>query len=281
MAWIESHQKLERHPKTLHLASLTGDHIDTVLGRLHRFWWWCLDFAEDGDLRKYDLKQISSLLGFDANHLVTTHWIDEHPYLRVHDWWDYIGYFLMRKYKNSPEKWHKIRSFYVEKRKTPRKASPSTTPNTPPKGASIPTTITNLTIPNQTKPNLTNLVAKKATPQGSFVFHFKTLYEEMTKQPFNATGIHYKLSADLIKKHGLEAVILKVKTLGVLCRDRSTWFTSGGWADFSIEKLSNRWNEIIPEVVPISKEEKEKQRQQAVRDEVKESYERTKRALES
>jgi hypothetical protein len=51
LAWIESHQTLEKHPKTLDLMNATGWDLDTCLGKLHRFWYWCVDYAEDGDLR--------------------------------------------------------------------------------------------------------------------------------------------------------------------------------------------------------------------------------------
>lgn len=132
--------------------------------------------------------------------------------------------------------------------------------------------------------NSKDLIAKDATPstpQASFVLKFKETYEAMTGQPFNALQSHYVIASRLIKAHGLDAVVLKVKTLGALCRDRSTWFTSGGWADFSIEKLSSRWNEIIPDVVPMSKEDKAKREDEAIREKVREANERTKRALDS
>lgn len=137
---------------------------------------------------------------------------------------------------------------------------------------------------NRIEENITDLIAKDATPptpQASFVLKFKETYEAMTGQPFNALKSHYVIASRLIKAHGLDAVVLKVKTLGALCRDRSTWFTSGGWADFSIEKLSSRWNEIIPGVVPLSKEDKEKREEDAIREKVREANERTKRALDS
>lgn len=40
-------------------------------------------------------------------------WLDREPYFRVHDWWDYVGRFLQVKYKNYPDKWHKVRDLYA------------------------------------------------------------------------------------------------------------------------------------------------------------------------
>lgn len=43
MAWIESHQTLSRHRKTLRAAALL--HVDRhkMIGHLHELWWWALD----------------------------------------------------------------------------------------------------------------------------------------------------------------------------------------------------------------------------------------------
>ena len=93
------------------------------------------------------------------------------------------------------------------------------------------------------------------TPQAEFVERFKSSYESMTGEPFKMDKHHFVIAADLIKKHGYEATVLKAKTLGALCRDRSAWFTKGGWADYTIEKLSSQWNSILPDAAPRGKEE--------------------------
>lgn len=121
MAWIESHQAIERHPKTLHLMGLMGWDTDTAIAKLHRFWWWCVDYAEDGDLRKYNDATIGAAVGLNGDQakafvtsMVEARWLDREPYFRVHDWWQYIGKFLRIKYK-SPEgaaKWQVVRDAY-------------------------------------------------------------------------------------------------------------------------------------------------------------------------
>lgn len=96
MAWIESHQELAEHPKLFHLASLSGLSTDACIGRLHRLWWWCLKFAEDGDLSRYQSVQIPPIETDEfREHLRTSKWLDGDL---IHDWIDYAGLFLTKKY---------------------------------------------------------------------------------------------------------------------------------------------------------------------------------------
>lgn len=150
MAWIESHQQIERHPKTLRLMSLAKIDSNSAVGLLHRFWWWCLDYAQDGDLSKYKIEEIDQFIGPDATKaLICAGWIDSEPYLRVHDWWDWSGMFWQSKYRHQPEKWKGIRDQYMSM--TVSKTGYQTcTPNRP--------NLTNQ--PNLTKPNQTDVVAK-------------------------------------------------------------------------------------------------------------------------
>lgn len=130
MSWIESHQALERHPKTLKLTTEMGWSVDTTIGKLHRFWWWCVDYAEDGGLSKYNDQIIGGSVGLDGDEakkfvdaMITAAWIDRTPYLRVHDWWTYIGRFLQVKYKHYPEKWMEIKALYNNRTKNRSKGS--------------------------------------------------------------------------------------------------------------------------------------------------------------
>lgn len=154
MSWIESHQALERHPKTLKLTTEMGWSVDTAIGKLHRFWWWCVDYAENGDLSKYNDQVIGGgvgLTGEDSKKfvdaMITAAWIDRSPYLRVHDWWTYIGRFLQVKYKNYPEKWMEIKALYNNGKKN--------SPKNRFKGGFKPKLPNQPNQPNQ--PNLTNL----------------------------------------------------------------------------------------------------------------------------
>jgi len=119
MAWIESHDSLVGHPKVDALCVEMGWDLDTSIGKLHRFWYWCLKYAENGDLRKFDDDQIGRAVDLQGDLakkfvriLKKTGWCDREPYFRVHDWWDRVGPFLRSKYKRNPMKWQAVRAAY-------------------------------------------------------------------------------------------------------------------------------------------------------------------------
>lgn len=86
---------------------------------------------------------------------------------------------------------------------------------------------------------------KTPTPQSEFVSAWSSLYESETKEKFKADKKDFVIVAKLIKQYGKENVLKKSKLLFVACQTKSLWFTKGGIADFSIGKLSSRWNELI------------------------------------
>lgn len=121
MAWIESHQSIKDHYKTLHLASLMGWDVYSTIGRLHCFWWWCLDYAPTGDLRKFNDSILAQSVGLNASEgkafvdaMVESCWIDRgRNVFRVHDWVEYAGRYLRdTKFKSKPEKWEEIKALY-------------------------------------------------------------------------------------------------------------------------------------------------------------------------
>lgn len=50
MAWLRSHQELARHPKVKRLSRQLNISLPQAIGHLHLLWWWCMDYAQDGDL---------------------------------------------------------------------------------------------------------------------------------------------------------------------------------------------------------------------------------------
>lgn len=115
MAWIEAHQTLKDHPKVIDLMNLMEWDLDTTIGKLFRFWWWCVDYAQDGDLTKHNDSRLAVAVGLNGSQgkqfvesMVQSGWIDREPYFRVHDWWEYIGRFLQTKYKQNPKAWKEI-----------------------------------------------------------------------------------------------------------------------------------------------------------------------------
>jgi hypothetical protein len=151
MAWIESHQTLLHHPKTLDLMNLMEWDVDTTLGKLHRFWWWCMDYAPDGDLRRHNHPRLGAAVGIPrdqsdrfVNAMIQAGFLDALPYFRVHDWWEYTGPFLQIKYKRHPEIWQRVRDMYQV-----YPYSTGTNEQVQPYSA-VPPNQPNLTIPNQT-----------------------------------------------------------------------------------------------------------------------------------
>ena len=173
MAWIESHQQLLNHPKTLDLMNLMRWNNDTAIGKLHRFWWWCMDYAPDGDLRRHSASQVAAAVGVSKSQaekfvsaMIHARWLDTTPYFRVHDWWQYAGPFLQRKHSRNPHVWRQVRDSYV----TPCATSTveldesCSAPVVQQEECSIPPTVQlvscsstppNLTLPDQTIPNPT------------------------------------------------------------------------------------------------------------------------------
>lgn len=121
MPWLEAHDNLGRHPKTAALCSAMGWPKDLAVGRLLHLWWWVLDFAPDGDLRRFNDAQIAVAMCVDVadaaklkEALIAACWLDRKPYFRVHDWWDYAGRFLQIRWKHKPERWKAVRDAYAK-----------------------------------------------------------------------------------------------------------------------------------------------------------------------
>ncbi len=99
MSYIESHQELEGHFKTLDLMAELSIDLETAIGRLHRFWWWCVDYAETGYLTKHPAARLDAKFGrgFVAG-MIKAGFIDKEQF-RVHDWPDWAGRYLLTRHR--------------------------------------------------------------------------------------------------------------------------------------------------------------------------------------
>lgn len=163
MAWIESHQTLAGHPKTRKLAHLLGVSRPTAIGHLHCFWWWALDYADDGDLSRHDDLDIAigadwegdSGAFVDAITAVGFIEVNTDGMRTIHDWYDYAGKLVDRKKANA-ERMRLAREAEKEERAAHVQGTQRTRVGLP-----------NRTVPNQTKPNSANEESQE----------FKTFYD--------------------------------------------------------------------------------------------------------
>lgn len=98
MAWIESHQTLREHPKTIALMEALKLDKPRVIGHLHLLWWWCVDYAQDGRFKAEEIRKISRAAGYmgDARRfvdaLLSAGFLDQDgDHVTVHDW-DHFQY---------------------------------------------------------------------------------------------------------------------------------------------------------------------------------------------
>ncbi len=130
MAYIESHQSLPRHPKTMRAVELLGMDRHKFLGHLNCMWLWALDYADiDGNLpptvtvkvlgaaaevdHKQAQKFVNSLLnaGGEGREGFLT-WNGEHFIL--HDWFDFAGRLIAKRVSNR-ERMRSARGGHVQR----------------------------------------------------------------------------------------------------------------------------------------------------------------------
>jgi hypothetical protein len=111
MAWIESHQAVGHHPKTILLAKLLKCRLPAAVGYLHFLWWWAIDYAPSGRIGRFSapvLAHACELPGppevfMDA--LTGAGFVDasdSDP--SIHDWDIYAGRLIARRQKDADRK---------------------------------------------------------------------------------------------------------------------------------------------------------------------------------
>jgi hypothetical protein len=107
MAWIESHQAIGQHPKTIALAHQLGVSLPTAVGHLHYLWWWALDYAPDGELKRHSPSIIAHACQWRGKPerllqaLVEVGFLEgDESGARIHDWEEYAGKLIDRRATN-------------------------------------------------------------------------------------------------------------------------------------------------------------------------------------
>ncbi len=121
MSWIPSHQYMSDHPKTRRLARKLVMPVPHVVGHLHLLWHWCMTYAQDGDLTKYDAEEIAFGMMWEdepeklIEALVACRFLDSaNGRLTVHNWDEYGGKRL-RAMQNDASRKRKARQKEAEK----------------------------------------------------------------------------------------------------------------------------------------------------------------------
>jgi DnaD/phage-associated family protein len=156
MAWIESHQSLGTHRKTMVLTRLLKIDDVRAVGHLHFLWWWALDNAPDGMLQGLDIQDIATAAHWTKNaenfveSMILSGFFEENP-LRLHDWDDYAGKLINQRKANT----ERVRKY----RNALRNANVIVTSPLR-NGATVPnSTVPNSTVPNSTVPVVTRTAA--------------------------------------------------------------------------------------------------------------------------
>ena len=110
MAWIKLQQELAKHPKTKRLARTLGISKAETIGHLFLFWGWALDYADNGDISKFDAQDIADAAEWEGDpEAFLTAMTDCGPGdtagfierrdggIFVHDWEEYMGRLLERR----------------------------------------------------------------------------------------------------------------------------------------------------------------------------------------
>jgi hypothetical protein len=104
VTWIESHQSLGSHPKLQQFAAELQVSDPAAVGHLHYLWWWCIDYADDGDLSRYSDAVVAKAARWPGDGAEFVRGMCNaqlmHEDRTLHDWYDYAGKLIARRQKN-------------------------------------------------------------------------------------------------------------------------------------------------------------------------------------
>lgn len=159
MAWVESHQTLDNHPKLIQACASLKIGRPQMIGHLHLLWHWCLDYAVDGDLSRYKVQQLATVCGWDHDAETFVMVLSECGFLdqkkdgfKIHDWLDFCGEIARKR---------------MIRKSTIKQRTAEIVSQIPPKTAKFrqnPSyrTVPDLTVPNQKKENTLAQAPKRA-----------------------------------------------------------------------------------------------------------------------
>lgn len=133
MAWIESHQELRNHPKLSAVCRTLSAKRVEVIGALHCLWWWCMDYAMEGDISRFNAQQIADASDWKGDAkvfcqaLIDANFIDrgDDGSTKIHDWMDFCGELIIKRLRRKDEKRRKTAD--IVRRNPPKSAEMSPT----------------------------------------------------------------------------------------------------------------------------------------------------------
>lgn len=199
MAWIESHTVLIRHRKTINFGIYLAIKPVQVLGHLHCLWHNVLEQAEDGNISHWSDEFTASMASWEGDPkffckgLKGVGWQDEDG--KIHDWLDYAGAFLIRKYSTSNRKklkeiWKKYGRVYGQRYLKSHKLQKLDKASSKRAVSEQKATLPNLTKPNLTKP-IDGASAKRC------LSHFGEVFLKTYNQKYHA---EFAKDTELFKK---------------------------------------------------------------------------------
>ena len=124
MAYVEAHAGLRDHLKTKKVARLLSVPKVQVIGHLLCLWWWCQEYAQDGDLSGFDAADIADAAEWEGdpqtfvNALLNCgakggagflHHDPDTGALLVNDWYQYGGKLFVQR-EQAAERMRKMRA---------------------------------------------------------------------------------------------------------------------------------------------------------------------------
>jgi hypothetical protein len=248
MAWIESHQELGSHPKTVKLARVLNIPKAQAVGHLHYLWWWATDYAQDGDLERFDALDIAIGSEWEGDPRVWLDALERVGFIdgdydengdvyerKIHDWHVYAGKLIERREKNA-ERMREARADTKVQRADKGNERAAHVQSTQRARATLP----NRTEPNQTEHNTTQpLPARPAHGRGA---NYPEDFEVFWEQYPNKKGKDRALKSWRVLRPSseLQEVILAaiarqrmgrdwIKDGGQYIPHPSTWLNDAGW----------------------------------------------------
>lgn len=120
MSWIQAHQELGSHYKTKRLARTLDITVPQAVGHVMLLWWWCVDYAPDGNLEGFDHVEIAEAAQWPGDPeafvealqgcgRIGPGFLDG---LKINDWAEYTdGYKKLQEagVKGNHKRWHQGR----------------------------------------------------------------------------------------------------------------------------------------------------------------------------